>query len=328
MTEPEIKELYIETCPHDEYSSKNFHMFYEPIAKFMDWDKKIPPLGDEFKCRFCGTSDRSLFKLYNAHTFPKATGNKWLFSKYECKNCNKFFSVYESELANHGLLMASLYGINGKKYKKDGISLKRTNDKIGIQINKDLLKGSPQQSLVLSLDFQKNEEKAELTVSEFPYIPLYLYKTLAKIAYSIMPDKEINGDNFEQFLKMLMNREVSYTDENYKYFFYIYHNRIKMIKRDPFLVLFKKKSEYMQHQSPTYSFIFAYANHMFQIYLPYFSGDEWLRSKDKAHVYVLPEMLVKSKENKLKFTWINGANPEKMSQEDFSFGVKSKIHPF
>lgn len=44
-------------------------------------------IGDKGACRFCGTRESSRFRKL-AHTMPEALGNKWIFSRDECDDCN------------------------------------------------------------------------------------------------------------------------------------------------------------------------------------------------------------------------------------------------
>jgi hypothetical protein len=73
-------------------------------------------LGNEGLCRFCGSSDRTRFRK-TAHTIPEALGNKWVFSKDECDNCNATFSRYEDALANSISPFLTLGATKGKANK-------------------------------------------------------------------------------------------------------------------------------------------------------------------------------------------------------------------
>ena len=73
-------------------------------------------LGNRNRCRFCGIEKSSDFgNQTNAHTFPEALGNKYLFSLDECKSCNNKFSKYEDALCKAIGPFLTLGGVKGKR---------------------------------------------------------------------------------------------------------------------------------------------------------------------------------------------------------------------
>ena len=70
-------------------------------------------LGSGGVCRFCDSTNAKKFRK-KAHTFPDALGNKWVFSKDECGDCNAKFSVYEDALAKAVGPLLTLGGTKGK----------------------------------------------------------------------------------------------------------------------------------------------------------------------------------------------------------------------
>lgn len=324
------KKVHIRTIESGKLHENNFHCYYESIVSFTEW-KNIQYLGLEFKCRFCGETDRKQFKKGNAHTFPLSSGNKWLFSKDECKKCNSIFGDYENELGSHSLLMRSMYGIRKRdgypKYKNNLVSFKNDTSKVEIKINADKKENINKEidgETTIELDFINNEQIINLTLPEKEYIPLYLFKALAKIAFSIMPNEEFENNQFKIFTEWLRDKDSAFTDENYQPYFYIYHNRLTLIKREPLLMLFKKHSKYATNNMPSFSFLFAYGNHIFQIFLPYYSNDERLLTENDIDLLIIPELLTKNG-NKGNFIWLNGFSKEKTKYKDFKFSIRSPI---
>lgn len=306
----------------------NFHCYYETSAIYSDWEAKIA-IGKEFVCRFCGQTDRNQFKKGNAHTFPEFAGNKWLFSKDECKKCNEDFSRYENELANHGLIMRTMYGTKTKKksstkLKNNFFSLQRESTGFKMNIfseNKEKVNPEKDGEITFNIDFEKGERKAKVKIPEKEYIPLYLFKALNKIAFSIMPDRELDNVDFDDFKKWIKNIDKSFEDnDGQEPYFYIYHNRLEFAERDPILILFKKHSKYANINMPTYSFVFAYGNHIFQIFIPYCSSDKWLTKEEELKLLIVPE-LITEKDGKGNFIWMNGSNSNKVKHKDFEFTV-------
>ena len=178
----------------------NFHKFYEPVLMFAKELNKIV-IGEDYICRFCGETDRKMFKKGNSHTIPEFTGNRNLFSKDECKTCNELFSAYENELANHSYIMRVLFGIGKKnkstpKYKDDFIDIKMINGKLEIRTKESNNKIKSNKTASLNFTIDKFGTSVKLNIPLKKYIPLYLYKSLAKFAFSIMPQDELEKGNF------------------------------------------------------------------------------------------------------------------------------------
>ncbi len=324
-----VQTVHINTY-HDfnELHIDNFYCYYDSISSFHDWNDKII-LGDGFKCRFCGETNRNQFKRGNAHTFPHSTGNRWLFSKDECKKCNELFSIYENELANHGALTRTLYGIKKKgkptpKFKNNALTLQRNEAGIKMLLdieNKDKIKEEKDGKVTFKSDFRKNEHIVDVVLPEKEYKPLYLLKSLAKIAFSIMPNKELNNGGFDYFRNWLLNETHSYEDERYLPYFLIYHNRLHFAQRDPMLFLFKKHSDYSNNNMPTYSFLFCYGNHISQIYLPYCEPDKRLLEEESIKLLICPQVLTE-KDGKNSCTIINGSETRRTKHKDLTFKVR------
>jgi hypothetical protein len=327
LNSKEQQKIHILTAESGVTHTNNFHGYYEIVSLYKDFSEKIS-IGQDFKCRFCGETNRSQFKKNNAHTFPEFTGNKWLFSKDECKNCNKDFSEYENELANHGLLMRTLYGIKTKnktatKFKNNTFSLQREESGYKMNlfvINKEKKKSNRDGEIVLDFDFLKDKRKAKIEIPEKEYIPLYVFKALNKIAFSIMPEVEFENNQFEIFKSWLKDKNQSFTDSRLEPYFYIYHNKLSFRQRSPLLILFKKYLKFEKINIPAYSFLFSYGNHIFQIFLPYCSKDNWLLDEKELKLLIIPELLIK-KDNKGSFIWMNGFSNQKQKHKSSEFTI-------
>lgn len=321
------RNIHILTAKSGVVHPNNFHCYYETLAHYSEWDNKIS-IGKDFTCRFCGETDRKQFKKGNAHTFPEFAGNKWLFSKDECKKCNSDFSRYENELANHGFIMRTMYGTKTKKkastkLKNNSFSLQKESTGFKMNIfseNREKINPDKDGEITFNIDFEKGKRKARVRIPEKEYIPLYLFKALNKIAFSIMPNKELDTNDFDEFKKWIKDFDKSFDDnDGQEPYFYIYHNRLEFAKREPMLILFKKHSKYVNTNMPTYSFLFAYGNHIFQIFIPYCSSDNWL-IEEELKLLIIPELVIE-KDRKGNFTWMNGNNKNKVRYKDFEFTV-------
>lgn len=70
-------------------------------------------IGTRGACRYCGCTAPTLFAT-EAHTFPEGLGNRWVFSRDECDQCNEFFSKYETALAASIGAFLTFGGVKGK----------------------------------------------------------------------------------------------------------------------------------------------------------------------------------------------------------------------
>lgn len=316
---------------HNKFSDRNFHVYYDSIAEFGNLSQ-LTTIGAKQTCRFCGTSLPENFTVI-AHTFPEFTGNKFLVSKDECKNCNNFFSVYEKALADYGNLMRSILGIDGKKKAPKFISKNRTfeieNDGAGaiMKLNFDLQRSDDFEKLRdetgIDLDSMDKKNSVQLSLKQHPYVPLYLYKALAKIAFSIMPESEFSNGSFKEFTSWLLQRDFSFSDNEYQPYHYIYHNKLSLFRRDPFLMLFKKRAQFKGSDMPEFSFYFGYGNHIFQIFLPYYEGDKYLIRRSHLELLIIPQIAT-IENDKANLIWMNGFSLDKVEPSELTFQVNRK----
>lgn len=165
-------------------------------------------LGNTNECRFCGTTDPANFgKKRNAHAFPEGLGNKSLFLLSECTECNSKFSIYEDALCKAVGPYLTLGGVKGKTGvrqtgRSNGESVlkhERREGKrhIGIEV-----KGVDDFSSVIS---KRNEIlNFRIPVKGDKFVPRYAYKSLLKIALSLLPETEL--DLYRDSIECLKNK--------------------------------------------------------------------------------------------------------------------------
>lgn len=168
-------------------------------------------LGNKGKCRYCGTSESSLFKR-QAHTFPEALGNKWVFSNDECDQCNsEIFARYDDALANCISPIITLGGTRGK-----GNTVRQTGRRAG----KSILQRNRTHDNRPSIFFETkdttylkrssfNTYNQELTlvtpVASVPFKPRFAYKALSKMGYALLPESETK--NYTRLQQWLINTD-------------------------------------------------------------------------------------------------------------------------
>lgn len=154
-------------------------------------------LGTRSACRYCGTEDKSAFgNRTNAHAFPAALGNRFLFSLDECKSCNQKFSVYEDALVKAIAPYLTLGGIKGRTNKvrqtgssKSPLRIRHRSDE-GKRHISIASTGSP--SDLVNLNSNTGFLTLRMPVQGDRFVPLHAYKALLKMAVAIMPDEELS----------------------------------------------------------------------------------------------------------------------------------------
>lgn len=304
--------------PNDKDFEKDFFNVYKSIFTF-DSEKTKKTLGKQFICRYCGETDTNQFKKGNSHTIPELTGNKYLFSKDECKSCNQLFSVYENELGAHGHLMRTITGIKSKKgrspkLKTNSFDLHR--DQKGLRIlMKTNIDGLNQSKNVRSnsfyYDLLNENDKVSISFPRKKFKPLFLLKCLAKIGLAVMPDIEFEKDSFQELKSWLLSPSQKGDLAIHQAYYNIYHLNLSIADRPPLLMLFKKQESYKTAPFPTYALFFLYGSHMFKIFLPYSDSDDWIRNGTTIRFPIM-SILVFDREKKA-FGYIDGAEDNRVN---------------
>ncbi|MDR4514404.1 hypothetical protein [Nitrosomonas sp.] len=184
---------------------------YEEIAtELVELGPQKRFLGNRICCRFCGTKDQSAFGgRTNAHTFPEALGNKFLFSLDECRSCNERFAVYEDALCKATGPFLTLGGVRGKRgVRQTG----RSNSGSVIQHRDDdghrhisvRSKGSLEN--VVGIDSRTGVVRLQIPIEGDKFVPLYAYKALTKIAIALLPEDELH--RFRRTIESLQSRDM------------------------------------------------------------------------------------------------------------------------
>lgn len=161
-------------------------------------------LGDKPpRCRFCGRSKPAVTFSKDAHVVPAFVGNKVLFSRYECDDCNSRFSEFEDDLAKMTMGDRAV----GQVPKRKGFaSLKPQGKKSsfergpgGVIIKQYIDEG------VFALDPTNSHLVA--TFDTQPFRPLGVYKALAKVAFTLLPSEDL--PDFEELRLWLLEEDVA-----------------------------------------------------------------------------------------------------------------------
>lgn len=130
-----------------------------------------------------------------------------------------------------------------------------------------------QEGLEELINLDKGKNTITVKTKRKPYIPIYNFKLLVKIALSILPDEEMK--NYSNTLKFLMNDKINRKLKDLKTIF-IFENFISgtPLFTKPYAFLCTKKDEYRNKPYFSKTFILYSGNHFYQIYIPFTSFDK------------------------------------------------------
>ena len=206
------------------------------------------------KCRFCGQSAPSVTFKDKAHTFPEFLGNKLFVNKNsECDNCNhKFGENYEPDLSKFLLPFLTLDQIKGKKgtrkYKSNDHNsiVSSENDKLKIEETvgySKLIRDDDNKQISYSFDVPQ-------------YSMLNVYKSILKMALSIIPENKIDLLKYKFYS---LNEDNPHGDEVVQFCFY------PGFKRFGLNVFLYERIDINNHKIPLYQFAVMCNNFMLQI---------------------------------------------------------------
>ncbi|KQT62076.1 MULTISPECIES: HNH endonuclease [unclassified Aureimonas] len=173
------------------------------IFRDLDPKKSIETIGDKPPtCRFCKRSKPEVKFSKDAHVVPAFVGNKVLFSRYECNECNERFSKFEDDLAKMTMGDRALGQVPKRKgyasLKPQGKKSSFERGPNGVVIKQYMDEG------VFTVDAANSQFIT--TYDTQPFRPLGAYKALAKIAFTLLPETELS--RFEELRVWLRESDV------------------------------------------------------------------------------------------------------------------------
>jgi len=244
---------------------------YIPLeAIYLNEEKKIFLGSKENRvCRFCGKSAPDVTFKKIAHAIPEFTGNKRLFSYYECDDCNgKVSSLMESHMANYMNIWHTFSQVRGKR----GVPSFKTSAK---KSRVDLLDSGlniqdHEGDEIIELDEEKKQIK--ITATRATYTPIAIYKCLTKIALTVMPENELG--KFKNAMAWLFEEKHDESKYNLNALILLFSFAPGIHPFDfQTCMLFKRKDNHKDNV-PYMLFLLTYSNFAFQIYLPLCSEDK------------------------------------------------------
>ena len=213
------------------------------------------------KCRFCHKENPDVKFSKDAHVVPAFVGNKVLFSYYECDTCNDRFSSFEDDLAKMTMGDRALGQVPKRKgftpLKPQGKKSSFERTATGVVIKQYVDEG------VFTID----EENSRLLIKydTQPYRPLGAYKALAKMAYGLMPEVEL--EKFEELRQWLLEKDVSTKKIYGEGGHWCYQTFVPGPApfSSPVIALLKRKADV---KAPYMMFFIAFGNWSYQIFVP------------------------------------------------------------
>lgn len=165
------------------------------------------------RCRFCGKSEKETLFDNSSHAISEMIGNKWLFSHYECRECNKAFGNNCEDSFGKYVLPFKIVSRQFGKKDKMGYSELTGNIKMSKKTplfnfdgqNISALVKQARQGQMMTL----TENGFELKMERKKYIPEWVYFSLLKIGISVMPFELL-----QKYVYMIASLYVAVNDCN------------------------------------------------------------------------------------------------------------------
>ena len=211
-------------------------------------------------CRFCGRGSANTRFRHDAHAIPHLLGNRTLFTREECDQCNLFFgSTIENDLGNWTKPTRTFSRIKGK----NGVPTLK-NEKEGWRIEYDgkaLQMTQYESNPKFKVDIDNRQFKLQL--KRDPYTPVAVLKALVRVGLTLLPKDELA--NFGEALKWVRNSD--HTQPFVSEFPVFYTFQPGPMPNDLIVAL-------LMRRRPTcvdvpYAFlVLAYGNEVYQVFLP------------------------------------------------------------
>lgn len=219
-------------------------------------------------CRFCFKDENSTTFKKKAHACPELLGRNNFVIFDECDKCNEQASKYESHLSKFFMPYLSILGVRGKrKIPKFQSRTVHRNEatrtllefieegKVNLVLNKE------------SIDdyiINKDEKSMSIRFRSPPLKPIYVYKSLVKIALSFLPSDKMA--KYRLVFEWLMGQPVKIALS--PSMFVSSMSRYKF--RIPFVELYESRNIYEGDDFyPELSLIVGFGNVITQIFLPF-----------------------------------------------------------
>jgi hypothetical protein len=263
-------------------------------------------------CRFCTESFPKVQFNNIPHLVPELFGENNTSSNFECDDCNKKFSVYESHTASFIQHHLTVLGKKSKqkipiyqsKRDPDGNFTRMERDDSVLKVNTYIANG----------DIKFHTGKGVIQFTTKPFVPFYVYKVLLKIGIALLKDDDLRLNN--HFLDYLTLKEPNDDVVDF-YTAHKYINTTLMFER-PRAVLFRAKNMvFDEYNFPEYILVLYFANVALQLFLPMSANNKEIHTAERGlyfHIFPIPL---------LNFT--NNVNQDSVDSFDLRSVDKSRL---
>lgn len=298
----------------DEFNYKRYEAFFskyqlETRNATSDFQSKYWLGEKKGICRFC---NREVKIKGTAHVIPEFLGNKYLFSNFECQDCNQKFKLYEDSFANYLKAYRTIVQIKGKegipKYNKSNLVIRSEE-------NGSIIFISPEVSNINSENIEKIS-KIDIITTKEPYVPVYIFKILTKIALCFIPEEDTQyfNDAFQFVIDNNVGKDMIHKSILQAKVYFI----PGLIAKRPIIELYKKK--FAEDLAIERIFILYYGNLIIQIPLILNKADAFLyQSNAQLEIPIFPLLIEKS--------WFEEYGEYQLSGLDLSSWEKIKNEP-
>ncbi|MEI8202456.1 MAG: HNH endonuclease [Bacteroidota bacterium] len=216
-------------------------------------------------CRFCGNDETKNTFNSDTHIIPELLGENDFIHFEECDKCNSKFSGFESHLAILFRPYLTMVGVKGKHRVPEFQSrtLEKNENTRTIIKHKD-------NKIRYVFTSQKNDfliddenKKGSITFRLPPHKPILVYKSLVKIALTLLPKTEVSKyKNIFYWLSDSLNKDTHFP---FAFVSILLGSKFSI----PFAELYKtKRTIYKYHFLPELTLIIRFGNIVLQIFLP------------------------------------------------------------
>lgn len=151
-------------------------------------------------CRFCGRNSPDVSFRKSAHALSEIVGNKRIFLRNECDECNELFGkLYEDAFSKYLGPARTIAQIDGKGGTP---SYKNEEGTIRIDVGD---KRTVIQEVTGNGNIDLHEDHIDMLLIKESYSPLAVYKALVIMALSIMPYNEFKA--FKEIVEWVLEKD-------------------------------------------------------------------------------------------------------------------------
>lgn len=256
---------------------------YDIIANYTVGHGLKIHLDKKGSCRFCGLETPTVKFNNESHAAPEFLGNHQLILNSECDRCNKYFSDHlEDSLDKYTRHHRTVGQIKGKTRKIPSYKSKDHRARFDVKNDEMPKILARRDEPHFSLDPAKNTATLRFQIPA--YIPIAVYKSLVKIALSIIDRKEI--PNFTSAIKWIREPDHTYFKDRPLHPLQMFRAYVPGPRPFPRLTLMVYKKKDLVSLRFKCMFLIAFGNIVYQIIVP--SNDDHALPIDAMKFVAIP----------------------------------------